>query len=96
MRSSRAGAIVLAALIPLAVLGLDPAGWYWFGPVKWLVVSALVPLGAAIVLWGRPLRLVTRPAFAAGTAAITSAMPKSARRGEPSDASSTLDGFTSR
>ena len=56
---------MLAALIPLALVGLDPAGWYWFGPVKWLVVSTLVPAGAALVLLGRPVRLVTRPFVAA-------------------------------
>ena len=47
--------------------------------------------GRIRMLCGEP-----RPAFAAGAVAITSAIPKSASRGEPSDVSSTLDGFTSR
>ena len=63
--SSRAGVLVLAALVPLALLALDPVGWYWFGPVNWLVVSTLDPAGAALLLVGRPVRLVTRPVAAA-------------------------------
>jgi O-antigen ligase/cytochrome c-type biogenesis protein CcmH/NrfG len=56
MGGSRVGVWVLAALAPLAVLALDPGGWYPFGPVKWLVISALVPAGAALVWTGRAVR----------------------------------------
>ena len=38
---SRAGPMLLGALAPLTFLVVDPAGWYPFGPVKWLSVSVL-------------------------------------------------------
>src|SRR5690606_24836736 len=38
---------------------------YWFGPVKWLVVTTLVPVGLALVLRTRPLLVVRRPSLAA-------------------------------
>ena len=47
---SRLGVMVFAIVIPAVVLGIDPGGWYPFGPVKWLVISALIPLGTALVL----------------------------------------------
>jgi hypothetical protein len=51
--SADAGAVVLrTALVvwPAAVvLAVDPWGWFPFGPVKWLVVSAGVPLLLALV-----------------------------------------------
>ena len=40
---------VLAALAPVTLLVLDPAGWFPFGPVKWLAVSTLVLGGSASV-----------------------------------------------
>ena len=62
----RAGVVVLAALAPAAVLTFDPWGLYPFGPAKWLVVSLAVPLGAALLLGARPLRVATRPTAALG------------------------------
>jgi O-antigen ligase len=47
---------VVAAVLPLAVLAIDPGGWFPFGPVKWLAISALIPLGAALVWSERPVR----------------------------------------
>src|SRR5688572_15197736 len=38
------------------MLAVDPSGWFPFGPVKWLAVSTLVLLGAALVAHDRPLR----------------------------------------
>ncbi len=55
----RAGVVALAALAPAAMLAVDPAGWYPFGPVKWLVVSTLVLSGAALVLRTRALSIPT-------------------------------------
>jgi len=47
------GALALA-LLPMGVLlGLDPGGWYPFGPVKWLALVVLGGGGAALVLWHR-------------------------------------------
>lgn len=60
---------MLTALVPLVFLAVDPAGWYWFGPVKWLLVSTLVPVAATLVTRS-PLRLTGRPTIAA-TALIT-------------------------
>jgi hypothetical protein len=53
----RRGPSVLAALAPVALLALDPAGWFPFGPVKWLAVSTLVLGGSALVLADRPVRV---------------------------------------
>jgi hypothetical protein len=53
----RAGVLALAALAPVAMLAVDPWGWFPFGPVKWLAVAALVPAGSALVLRARPLRV---------------------------------------
>jgi len=52
----RPGVGVLAALAPVTMLAVDPAGWFPFGPVKWLAVSGLVLLGAALVAHERPVR----------------------------------------
>ena len=52
----RAGVLALAALAPLAMLAVDPGGWFPFGPVKWALVSTLVLAGTALLLAGRPLR----------------------------------------
>lgn len=48
----RAGAVLLAALVPASALALDPGGWFPFGPSKALAFSALLPIGAALVLRG--------------------------------------------
>lgn len=60
----RVGVVVLAALAPAATLAFDPDGLFPFGPVKWLAVSTLVPLGAALLLLARPARAVPRPTIA--------------------------------
>ena len=57
---ARIGVVVLASAIPFSALVVDPRGWYPFGPGKWLVVSTLIPLGAALVLWDRPVRSAGR------------------------------------
>lgn len=54
------GVVVLAATLPLVAVVADPFGWYPFGPVKWIVVSALVPAGLALLWWRRPARVVPR------------------------------------
>jgi hypothetical protein len=59
-RVNRAGPIVLAALAPLSLLAVDPAGWYPFGPVKWLVVSLVGFGGAALLLAQRPFSVPRR------------------------------------
>lgn len=56
----RRGPVVLAALAPVTLLVVDPAGWFPFGPAKWLAVSTLVLGGSALVLADRPTR-VPRP-----------------------------------
>jgi len=61
----RSGVIVLAALLPLAVLAVDPWGWYPFGPGKWLLVSVLLPAGTAALWWSRPRRSVRSVSWAA-------------------------------
>jgi O-antigen ligase/Flp pilus assembly protein TadD len=58
-------AVAVVALVPLVILAVDPGGWYPFGPVKWLVVSAVVPIGVAVLWWHRP----ARPSRAASLAA---------------------------
>src|SRR4051794_6263396 len=63
---TRIGVVVLAASIPLAALVVDPDGWYPFGPSKWVVISALIPIGAALVLWDRPARAAGRATLLAG------------------------------
>lgn len=66
----RSPAWLIAALAPVTLLSVDPWGWYPFGPVAWLAVSALVPAGAALVLARRPARLAPAPtAVAAGLVA---------------------------
>ena len=57
----RRGVGVLAALAPVTMLVVDPAGWFPFGPVKWLAVSTLLPLGGALVLARAPVRWPPRP-----------------------------------
>jgi O-antigen ligase len=52
---------VLAALAPVAMLVVDPAGWFPFGPVKWLAVSTLLPMGGALILARAPVRWPPRP-----------------------------------
>jgi hypothetical protein len=65
----RAGPVLLGALAPAAALAVDPAGWYPFGPAKWLAVSVLGLAGAAAVLASRPVAVpdlasaVDQPAF---------------------------------
>ena len=46
-------ALVLAALPPASVLAVDPSGWSPFTPAKWLAVTTLVLLGAAVALGPR-------------------------------------------
>ncbi|MGH9110762.1 MAG: hypothetical protein ACRDZN_00415 [Acidimicrobiales bacterium] len=58
-------ALLLAALPVAALVGVDAWGWYPFGPVKWLAVSALVPAGAAVVLARRPLCFAAAPTVTA-------------------------------
>lgn len=41
----------MAALLPLAVLLVDPAGLAPFGPAKWMAVSATVLAAVAVVAW---------------------------------------------
>jgi hypothetical protein len=48
---------MLGALAPATFLAVDPAGWYPFGPVKWLAVSVLGFGGVAAVLAVRPVSL---------------------------------------
>jgi len=62
----RHGEGVLAALAPVTLLVVDPAGWFPFGPVKWLAVSALVLGGSALVLAGRPARMPRSLVLAVG------------------------------
>jgi O-antigen ligase len=76
----RAGVVVLAALAPLAMLAVDPSGWYPFGPVKWLVVSTVALAGSALVLAANPLRL-SRP-LALALLAFLAAMSLAAALGE--------------
>jgi tetratricopeptide (TPR) repeat protein len=57
----RSAAVVIAAVAPAVVLGVDPWGWFPFGPVKWLAVSVLVPAGAAVVFARRPVRWAVVP-----------------------------------
>lgn len=59
--ASRSPAWLVAAVAPVTLLAVDPAGWYPFGPVAWLAVSTLVPLGAALLFARRPLRVRVRP-----------------------------------
>jgi O-antigen ligase len=56
----RSGPVLLGALAPAACLAVDPAGWYPFGPVKWLLVTVVACAGAAATLrWRSPA--VPRP-----------------------------------
>jgi O-antigen ligase/Flp pilus assembly protein TadD len=54
--SPRAGAGLLGALAPVVFLAVDPAGWFPFGPVKWLALTTLLVAGAALVLAGGMVR----------------------------------------
>lgn len=63
-RTARVGIALAVALLPAAVLALDPGGWYPFGPAKWLAVSVLLPLAAALVLWSLPVRIASMPTIA--------------------------------
>lgn len=77
----RAGALVLAALAPAAMLALDPGGLYPFGPAKWLAVSVLVPAGAALTSTRGPVPAGARRATLA-LAALVAAMALAAAVGE--------------
>src|SRR4051794_23274545 len=87
---TRVGAVMLAATLPLTALVVDPGGWYPFGPSKWLVMTALVLGGSAVVFWTRPARW-SRPVTTAawllvawlGVAAIAGADPLYAWTGTP-------------
>ena len=65
--AERCGVWVLGALAPVAMLAVDPLGWYPFGPVKWIVVSTFVLVGAVLVLRRLPIRL---PDAMAGAVAL--------------------------
>ncbi|MBV8959806.1 MAG: O-antigen ligase family protein [Actinobacteria bacterium] len=62
MRLSRR--TVLAAALPVGALVVDPRGLAPFGPIKWLVVPALVLSAGTAALWGLPVRVARRPAWA--------------------------------
>lgn len=47
-------------MAPLGMLALDPAGWFAFGPVKWLVVTVALLTGAARRLRAHPVRMPRR------------------------------------
>lgn len=49
--------MALGAVLPLVALVVDPAGWFPFGPGKWLAVSVLVPLGVVLVASRGALRV---------------------------------------
>ncbi len=55
--ASRAATALLGAVAPVSMLAVDPAGWFPFGPVKWLAVSTLVLAGAAALWSVTPLRV---------------------------------------
>lgn len=46
----RLAVVVPAVLAPAVVLAVDPWGWYPFGPLRWLITSALVLVGVAALL----------------------------------------------
>lgn len=51
------GGRLLAALAPVVFLAVDPAGWYPFGPVKWVALTTIGATGALAALsahHGRP------------------------------------------
>jgi len=50
--------VAAAAWVLLAVLTVDPQGWYPFGPAKWLVVSTGVCALLASTLLARPLTVI--------------------------------------
>ncbi len=86
----RIGIALLGALAPLSVLAVDPAGWFPFGPGKWLVLSVLLPAGAAAVLAAQPLRVPRALAVALaalvvamGAAALVGLDPRYAWTGTP-------------
>jgi len=60
----RAGVLVLAAVAPVTMLVADPAGWYPFGPSKWLALSVLLLAGCALVLRSRAAAVERPLAFA--------------------------------
>jgi cytochrome c-type biogenesis protein CcmH/NrfG len=75
----RVGVVIVAAIAPAVLLVVDPSGWYWFGPVKWLVVTTALPLAAA-ALWHRtPVTVVRLPTVAA--VALVGALAIAAIRG---------------
>ncbi|MBX3285623.1 MAG: O-antigen ligase family protein [Actinobacteria bacterium] len=63
------GGWVPAALVPVAFLAVDPAGWYPFGPAKVLVVSVGI-LAAAAVVAGRGVWRLERSTGAALAALV--------------------------
>lgn len=53
---------LISAIVPLAVVaGLDPSGWYPFGPAKWTAVTVTLGLVAAATWWHAPVRVPRRP-----------------------------------
>lgn len=88
--AGRVGAVLLAAMAPVVILTVDPAGWFPFGPVKWLAVSGLILAGSALVLTTGTIRLAPWPTAAAGglvvamaAAAIVGLDPRYAWTGTP-------------
>jgi putative inorganic carbon (HCO3(-)) transporter len=55
-RTNRAIAIA-ASVVPIAaVAGMDPAGWYPFGPAKWGAVTVTAVICIAVLFWHGPVR----------------------------------------
>ena len=67
-------ALALAALTPFVVLACDFGGFFPFGPAKWLAVTMLVPAGAALLLWHRPVRAAPAPTIAVGALVLAMAV----------------------
>lgn len=57
MRQGRGTVWAAALLAPAVYLGVDPGGWYPFGPVKWLAATVLVAVATGALLAERPLRV---------------------------------------
>ncbi|MEO8693936.1 MAG: O-antigen ligase family protein [Acidimicrobiales bacterium] len=71
--------VAAAAWILLAVLAVDPQGWYPFGPGRWLVVSTGVCALLASTLWAR--RLTTIPRLQLVMLALVAVFALAATRG---------------
>ena len=76
----RYGPRVLAALGPLVFLAIDPWGWYPFGPIKWLALTAVGCTGGLLVLISQELRIPRTLGTALG--GFVAAMALAAAMGE--------------